>query len=76
MGITVLFEYNLVLVKTVVLMIENEVGIIVTASYTYLEMYVVCCGSAGVSFERNNLTDNDLVSCLYQVTIIMAVERG
>ncbi len=76
MGITVLFEYNLVLVKTVVLMIENEVGIIVTASYTYLEMYVVCCGSAGASFECNGLTCSNLVACFYQIVAVMAVERG
>lgn len=76
MSITVLFEYNLVLVEAVVLVVENEVGIDVTTSHANLEMHVVSGGTAGAPLQGNNLTCSDLVACLHQVATVVTVEGG
>ena len=76
MSITVLFEYNLVLVEAVVLVVENEVGIDMATSHANLEMHVVSGGTAGASLQGNNLTCSDLVACLHQVATVVTVEGG
>ena len=76
MSITVLFEYNLVLVEAVVLVVENEVGIDMATGHANLEMHVVSGGTAGASLQGNNLTCSDLVACLHQVATVVTVEGG
>ena len=65
MGITVLFEYNLMFVKTLMFMVENKVRVIVTTCHANLEMHVVCRSTTCSSFKCNYLSNSDLVAYLY-----------
>ena len=76
MGITVLFEYNLMLVKTLMFMVENQVGVDVLSSHADLEMHVVCRGTACASLKCNYLTSSDLVAYFNQVATIVTIEGG
>lgn len=76
MSIAVLFEYNLMLVETAFLVVEDQVGIIVATGHANLEMHVVCGGTPGASLKGNDLACSDLVACLHQVATIMTVEGG